>query len=136
MDKKKFVLSGVLSGIVVLIIMTLFGFVTQMFFPYDVSTIGGMRSFDDPLMLLFFLSPFVIGFISTYFYLLTKKAFSGNEKQNTIKLGLLLFLIYTIPSEFIIITSMTYPIGFHIDNLIGSFIYLMFASFVIVKIIK
>lgn len=136
MDLKKFFLVGISSGIVILVIMTLFGMLTQIVAPYDITSIGGMRNFDDPLMLLFFLSPFVISFIATYFYLVTKKSFNGSEKENTIKFGLLLYLIYVIPSEFIIFTSMTYPLGFHIDNLVGGFIYLMLASFVIVKLLK
>jgi len=136
MDKKKFLLTGFVSGVVILVIMTLFGMITQIIAPYNIISIGGMRSFNDPLMLLFFLSPFVIGFISTYFYLMTKKAFAGGVKENSIKLGLLLYLIYVIPSEFIIFTSMNYPLGFHIDNLVGGFFYLMIASFVIVKLMK
>ncbi|MFA6268867.1 MAG: hypothetical protein WCW13_05735 [archaeon] len=136
MNYKKFILAAVASGLVILIVMTLFGFITQIIAPYDIASVGGMRAFNDPLLMLFFLSPFIIGFVTTYFYIATKKSFTGNEKENAIKLGLLMYLVYTIPSEFIIITSMTYPLGFHLDNLIGGFIYLILASFIIVKILK
>ena len=136
MDCKRFVLSGVASGILILVIMTLFGFITQIIAPYDITSIGGMRALDDPIMALFFLAPFVIGFVTTYVYELTKKAFNGDKKSKALKLTLIMYLVYVVPSEFIILTSMTYPIGFHLDNLVGGLIYLTFASFVIVKIMK
>jgi len=136
MNCKNFIFTGIISGIVILIIMTLFGFLTQIIAPYDITSIGGMRAFDDPLMMLFLFSPFIVSFSMTGLYLFTKKAFVGKENDKAIKLGLLMYLIYVIPSEFIIFTSMTYPLGFHLDNIVGGFIYLLLASFVIVKMLK
>jgi hypothetical protein len=136
MCKKQFILAGILSGIVIAILMFTLGAIVQLIFPYDVFSIGGMRPITDPLMMLFFLSPLIVGFAQTSLYFATKKAFAGKDKNKTIKLGLLMFLIYIVPSEFIILTTMTYPFGFHVENFFGSFIYLMAGAYVIVKILK
>ena len=63
MNAKKFLISGILAGIVIWIISFVFDSLAMMSFPYNIMDLGGMRSINDPLMLLFFAHYWVISFV-------------------------------------------------------------------------
>ncbi len=131
---KKFLLSGIASGAVFLVLTFAFSYLVQAVLPYDVLSLGGMRSVGDPLMALFFLYPFVIGFAIAYLYKYVNLKGSYMEKGR--KFGLLMWLVYGIPSTFVIYTSMNYPIGFSISMLFGDLLGFLAAGIVIAKISK
>lgn len=133
MDVKKILLGGVLGGIAIFIVSFVFGYLVQLVLPYNMLELGGMRAVEDPLMLLFFVSPWVTSFAMAIVYSFVKSSFQGNKKCAGKKFGLLVWLVAGLPSAFIVYTSMTYPLGFTVDSVIGSLLYFMAAGIVIAK---
>ncbi|MBU2101024.1 hypothetical protein KKG83_07400 [Candidatus Micrarchaeota archaeon] len=134
MDAKKFLISGILGGIAILIISFIFDSLVGMAFPYDIFSLGGMRSIEDPLMMLFFLSPFVTAFAMSFVFPYLK--LEGNYLSKGKKFGFLVWLVAGVPSAFIVYTSMTYPIGFTISSFIGSLLYMLGGAIVIAKFME
>jgi hypothetical protein len=134
MDLKKFLISGFLAGIVIFVIWMVFGYLVQMVFPYDVTKLPGMRAETDPVMLLFFLNPWVYGFAMALFYPYFGESIMGDYIVKGRTFGGLVWLVSSIPSAFIVYTSMEYPIGFTINQVIGSLIYMIIAGIIIAKV--
>jgi len=134
LDAKKFLISGILGGIVIWIISFIFDYLVVMAFPYNILELGGMRAIDDPLMLLFFLSPFVTAFAMSFVYPYLN--LKGNFMQKGQKFGFLVWLVAGVPSAFIVYTSMTYPIGFTISSFIGSLLYMIGGAIAIAKFME
>lgn len=110
---KKIIRSGFFAGI----IMLLAGLLTsQLFVLYDRSlkmeyeNASLFRSWSDPLMMGYFVHPFVLGFILSWLWLKTRVLFSGEAQwKNGVNFGLTYWLI-TVPG--MIISYCTFPISF------------------------
>jgi len=136
LETKTIVVSGIVAGIVVLVLSMIISTATQALFNYNVMTLAGMRSVNDPVSLLFFLYPFVVALAMAILYDFTKKSFTGTAMRKGIVLGLLGWIVYGIPSAFIVFSSMDYPIGFTINSVIGSLVYMLGAGITITKLSK
>jgi len=134
MELKKFLISGFLSGIVIFVIWIGFSYLVQMFFPYDTTKLQGMRPMTDPLMNIFFLHPWVIGFAMSLFYPYFGESIASNYLFKGRLFGFLVWLVSSVPSSFIVYTTMEYPIGFTISQFFGSLIYMIMAGIMIAKI--
>jgi hypothetical protein len=122
MKVKKIAIGGLTGGIVLLIAMFAFGSIATVIAPYDISKLGGMRAIDDPVMVLFYLYPFVLSFVAAVLFDLVKDSLKGTALQKGLTFGLMLFLLETIPSIFVIFTSMNYPFGFHLAGFLEGII--------------
>jgi hypothetical protein len=129
-------ISGVAAGIVVLVLAMIVGSATQALFNYNVLSLAGMRSVNDPVSILFFLYPFVVALAVAILYDFTKKSFTGSVMRKGIMLGLLGWMVYGIPSAFIVFSSMDYPVGFTVNSVIGSLIYMLGAGITITVLSK
>ena len=136
LETRTIVVSGIVAGIVVLVLSMIISTATQALFNYNVLSLAGMRSVNDPVSLLFFLYPFVVALAMAILYDFTKKSFTGTAMRKGIVLGLLGWIVYGIPSTFIVFSSMDYPIGFTINSVIGSLIYMLGAGITITKLSK
>ena len=136
LETRTIVVSGIVAGIVVLVLSMIISTATQALFNYNVLSLAGMRSVNDPVSLLFFLHPFVLALAMAILYDFTKKSFTGTPMRKGIMLGLLGWIVYGIPSAFIVFSSMDYPIGFTINSVIGSLIYMLGAGITITKLSK
>ena len=136
MDTKTIVVSGIVAGIVILVLSMIVSTATQALFDYNVLTLAGMRSVNDPVSMLFFLHPFVVGLAMAILYDFTKKSFTGTATRKGIVLGLLGWIVYGIPSAFIVFSSMDYPIGFTVNSVIGSLLYMLGAGITITRLSK
>jgi hypothetical protein len=134
MDFRKIIFSGIAGGVVLFITMFVFDWIAALVAPYDIMSIAGMRATDDPVMILFFLSPFVFSFAAAIVFDTVHGSLPSEPIRKGICFGLLLFLIYAIPSIFIVFTSMVYPAGFFIGQfLTGILAYpLMGVTFAII----
>jgi hypothetical protein len=56
--------------------------------------------------------------------------------HNGIALGLLGWIVYGIPSAFIVFSSMSYPIGFTVSSVVGSLVYMVCAGITITRLSK
>jgi hypothetical protein len=82
-----------------------------------------MRAMDDPIMLLFYLYPFVIASAAAIIFDSVKRLPRENTgKKNGLMFGSMLIWIKTIPGLYVMHTSMTWPIDFYIGSMIWEII--------------
>jgi hypothetical protein len=136
LEAKTIVISGLVAGIVVLALSMIISTVTQALFGYNVLALAGMRSVNDPVSFLFFLFPFVVGVAMAILYDFTKKSFTGTATRKGVVLGLLGWIVYGVPSAFIVFSSMNYPLGFTVNSVIGSLVYMLGAGITITQLSK
>jgi hypothetical protein len=116
-DGKKILIAGIAGGILLFIAQFGFSILANLIAPYDIFAIGGMRARDDPVGLLFFAYPFVLSFVSAIVFDRVKTALMGSCCAGT-DFGLILILLVTVPGMFVIFSSMIYPLGFYIGNIL------------------
>jgi hypothetical protein len=136
LEHRRIIISALGAGIVVLALSTMTSTVTQSLFDYNVLALPGMRSVNDPVSILFFLFPFVVGAAMAVLYYFTKNSFTGTTIRKGVVLGLLGWGVYGIPSAFIVFSSMDYPIGFTMNSVIGSLVYMLGAGITITRLSK
>ena len=117
MDGKKILIAGIAGGILLFIAQFVFSFIGNLIAPYNIFAIGGMRQVNDPLMYLFYAYPFVLSFMSAIVFDLVKGALTGQCCPGPV-FGIILILLVTVPGMFVIFSSMTYPPGFYIGNIL------------------
>jgi hypothetical protein len=122
MEWKKFVLSWVLGSVLLYIMLFLISAITMAIAPFNILDVGGMRTATDPLMTLYYLYPVLLSLITTYVFSVVRGSLQGSNINEGLMFGLLLFLLLTIPSGFIIVTTMQYPPGFYIDMILNGLI--------------
>jgi hypothetical protein len=119
MDLKKILIGGITGGILLFVAFLVFSTIANLIDPDYIGKIGDMRAMKDPFMLLFFAYPFVLSFTSAIAFDRVKGALNGSCCGGAgLTFGRVLILLITIPSMFVIFTSMTYPPGFYIENLL------------------
>jgi hypothetical protein len=118
MDAKKIIAGGFTGGIALLIVNFVISALIMLIAPYDALALGGMRPAGDPLMLFFFAYPFILSFAAAIVFDLVKDALQGPPGSKGTAFGAMLILIYTIPSVFLTVTSMDYPTGFYLEDLL------------------
>ncbi|MCX6802254.1 MAG: hypothetical protein NT067_04025 [Candidatus Diapherotrites archaeon] len=122
MNIGKIIISAVLIGIAMSIIsFGIVGPIAKAINPgYDIMKIAGMRNASDPIMLLFFLQPFVLGLAFSIIFSFHGNAMPGLEfHKKGIKFGLAAWMLYTLPSVFLVYSSMDYGETFLLSALFG-----------------
>lgn len=114
--------AGIAGGILLFVVMIFTGFVANAFVPYNIFDIPGMRPAGDPVSVLFFLYPFVISFASAILFDFLNPVLSGGIGRRGAIFGTLLVILITIPNQFVIYTSMYYPSGFYLSNILNGLI--------------
>jgi hypothetical protein len=108
---KKIILPGIVAGIVILIlgmaINNLFMLIPSVNADYNNFNI--MRSWQDPLMLLFFIYPFVLGIALAWMWNISKGLFKGSAWKRGTNFGWTYFIIATIPG--MLISYISFPIS-------------------------
>jgi hypothetical protein len=122
MNIKNIVVSGSLAGILILILMVVINVLVNVIIPTDLSRYGGMRGSDDPVMILFFFYPFVVAFAAAILFDTVRFCLTGTSFEKGLMFGALLLTIMTIPSLYVMITSMTWPIDFYVSTALWEFI--------------
>jgi hypothetical protein len=118
-DGKKVLIAGIAGGILLFIAQFAFSALANSIAPYDIFAIGGMRQMKDPLMNLFYAYPFVLSFASAIVFDRVKGALGGSCPGCTgLTFGLILILLVTVPGMFVIYSSMEYPAGFYLGNIL------------------
>jgi len=132
MGLKNSLIAVIIAGIVTFAISQIVSYLAAMLFPFNVLELAGMRSVNDPVMLLFFLYSWVVAFAMVIAYNVFQKALQGRQKG--LRFGLTCWILAGIPSFFVVFSSMSYPIGFSISSLVGGFLSFTAAGLVIAKI--
>jgi len=109
---KKIIWPGIVAGVAILIlgmaISYLFMLIPSVAADYNNTHI--MRSWQDPLMSLFFLYPFVLGIAFAWIWNKSKPLFKGSAWQRGTHFGFAYFIIATIPG--MLISYSSFPISF------------------------
>lgn len=122
MQAKKILTAAIAGGFLLFVTMILSGTVANVFLPYNIFDIPGMRSADDPVSILFFLYPFVIAFAASILFNFLDPALKGGVGRRGLLFGMLLIILVTIPNQFVIYASMYYPPGFYLSSLLNGLI--------------
>ena len=118
----KILISGIAGGIWLLFVTLLSDYIAVLVAPYNIFDIGGMRPPDDPIMALFFLYPFLFAFIAAFVFELVKGSLNGSRDKKGLLFGFILILLILIPNILVIFSSMTYPAGFYVSNILSGII--------------
>lgn len=135
---KKIILSGLLAGLILFLASQVVSRIFGIIFPSinaEYQNLNLFRSFKDPLMLLFFVYPFLVGIILAWFWNKTKAVFGENTKGG-IKFGLTYWIIATIPGMFATYTSMPYSSAIVSSWLIEGLVEAILAGIILQKLIK
>jgi len=104
---KKIIWPGLLAGIVMLVLgmIVSYAFMIIPSVSADYQNTGLMRSWQDPLMMLFFLVYFIEGIIYAWVWNKTRVLFKGTSVRRGTMFGLSIWLVAMIPGMFISYTS-------------------------------
>ena len=136
MKAKSVVVSGLVSGLVIFAVGIIVNLAVQAVSPYDVLKLGGMRSPEDPVTMLFFLYPWVTGFALAIVYSYVGKSLEGTATQKGLRFGLLMWLVSSLPSAYVVYTSMNYPAAFSVSSIVSSLVYMPLAGMAIARMTK
>jgi hypothetical protein len=78
MKWKQIIIGGIIVGFIIMLIDIILGGLIKFIWPYDIFELGGMRKINHPIMLFFFVHPWVLGFTLTFVYSYFGKALDGN----------------------------------------------------------
>ena len=82
----------------------------------DICNYGGMRSADDPVIILSFFYLFAVACAAAILFDVVKECQKGTPMRKGLMFGALLLIIITTPSLYVMITSMTWPIDFYVST--------------------
>ena len=136
MKWKQIIVAGLIVGFIIIVIDIVIGGILQTILPYNIFQFGGMRTIDDPIMMLFFIHPWVLSFTLSFVYSHFGKSLNGNYITKGWKFGLLMWIVIFIPYTFLVFVSMDYPIGFYLNSIIPPFFYMILSGIVIAKTFK
>lgn len=100
--------SGLLASIGILVVSIASSFLLSPLFPTiqkQYQNPNLFRPWSDPLMSLYYLYPFVLGFVLAFFWNKVKTVFKNRGLNRAINFGLWFFLIGTLPGMFITYSS-------------------------------
>ena len=133
MGIKKVLVSGIPAGIAMWVVSFLVDAVIQVLWAFDIFSIPGIRSVNDPLMVLFLLYPILFGIIMAAVYHAVKPLLKGSWMKNGQQFGVMVWLLNGFTSGFIVFSSMNYPFGFNVSAFLGSFVSILAGSLVLAK---
>jgi len=128
---KKFIISGLVAGLVILILWNIVGALLGVLLGFNVASLPGLRSLGDPLLMLYYLYPFVFGFALAYAYPFVEGKLKGDMVAKGLNFGIFAFILNAIPSAYLNFTSMAYPFSFTAVSIIGPLVYLPAAGIAI-----
>lgn len=96
---KKIILPGLIAGIIMLVVGIGLGFLINLIFPVlkeQYNNTNLFRPWNDPLMSIYFLYPFILGLVLAWLWNKIKSVF---KEENLIKKGIFFGLTYWIISS-------------------------------------
>jgi hypothetical protein len=116
MQPKNIALGGIAAGFMLLILMIVSGYLVNLVMPTEIGQYGGMRAVNDPIMSLFYLYPFIVAFAAAIVFDCVRECLKGDQIQKGLMFGGLLLILMTVPSLYVMFTSMTWPVDFYVST--------------------
>ncbi|MBM3247006.1 hypothetical protein FJZ17_00470 [Candidatus Pacearchaeota archaeon] len=131
---KKVIGPGLLLGLIMLIFSMIVNYLFMLIPSVNADyTTEFMRSWQDPIMMAFFVYPFILGLVFAWLWAKTKTSFKGKGIMRGCYFGWLLFFLTTVPGMFATYTSFNLSfltiLGWTVSGLINAKI----AGFFLVK---
>lgn len=136
---KKVIWPGIVVGIASLVAGMILSYLFMMIpsVNADYNNPAIMRSFSDPIMMWFFLYPFIQGIIWALAWDYVKPLFKGKDTCGKVRpFGFMIFLVSTIPGMFVTFVSMPYSFWTVISWTVGGFVDAMIAGHILVRMNK
>jgi len=133
---KKIILSGLLTGLILFLASQVVSKIFGIIFPSinaEYQNANLFRPFSDPLMLLFFLHPFLLGIILAWLWDKTKNIFGENIKGG-INFGITYWIVSTIPGMFATYSSMPYSLEIVASWTVANLVEAVLAGIILVKL--
>ena len=110
---KKIILTGLATGIAMQIVNMVLNPIFNALFPWlkDAYMNPVFRPWEDPIMMLFFLYPIMLGFGLSFVWDKTKQLFNKSACRNGINFGLIYFCVCGIPTFLINFSSFNLPLA-------------------------
>ncbi len=137
--KKRTLFAGLLAGLVLFVASMAFGYLVNFVFPglqAEYANFAIFRPWDDPLMMLYFLYPFVLSFVLAWFWQKASRLFEGPTWKMALSLTWVYFLMATVPGMLITYSSFQVSGLMTLSWTITGFVQVFFASLVLVKMVK
>ncbi len=100
--------AGLIAGFANLLLGLGVNMVLQMILPglaEEYQNTAIFRPWQDPLMMVYFAYPFILGIVLAYLWGLLRKQLKGTDPQKAMQFAKIYFIIATIPGMFISYTS-------------------------------
>lgn len=130
---KKILLPGLLAGLINLVLGMGVSYLFMMIpsITADYNNPALVRPFEDPLMMAFFLYPFLLAIILAWVWSKVKTLLKGTAFKKGLKFGLSIFLVLTIPGMFVtytcfplsILTVLSWAVNGLISALVAGLIF-------------
>ena len=136
--KFNFVKPGLMTGLAMLIISLIFSMALQIIFPQIAQEYATQmyRSYSDPLMLLFYLGPFILGLIIAWVWELTSLIMKGDDLTKAVNFSLVYLVLTQIPGMFMTYTSMNVSLLLIMSWILTNFVQVLCGSIIISKMNK
>jgi len=124
---KKLIVPGFISGVAMLVVGMILNRLYPLVFPaltQEYENPAMFRPWSDPLMMLFFLYPFILGFVVAFLW--TKKI----AEKKPLKFALVYWLIASVPGMFVTYTSFTVSLAMVVSWTLSGFIQAFIAGFI------
>lgn len=128
---------GLIAGVVILIAGFILSPIFLMIFPTlnsEYETSGIFRPWTDPLMMAYFLYPFIFGLAASYFWKLSEGKLKGDRVGKALGFAKIYFLIATIPGMFVSYTSFQISFAMVATWTISGFIDAFIAGWIFAKV--
>ena len=135
---KKVILTGLLTGLILFLASMVVGGIFKVIFPaisVEYLNTNLFRPYSDPLMLVFFAHPFLLGLLLAWFWQKTKSIFGQNIKGG-VMFGITYWVISTIPGMFATYTSMPYSLAIVLSWLVSGLVEAILAGIIFQKLLK
>lgn len=136
---KKVFLLGLLAGLAMLVFGMLFDLGFRWIFPgltSEYETSGIFRAWEEPLMSLYFLSPFIMGIAFAWVWNKTKSLFSGGLFKKAFMFTLAVFFVTTVPGMVISYASFKISLLMIVSWTIASLIQEFVAGLILARLNK
>lgn len=111
---KKIIVPGVIAGVLMAVIGMLVSYLFHAIWPMlatEYANTALFRAMDDPLMMLFFLYPLLLGLVLAWVWDKTKPLFKGNLWERAVRFAGVYVLVATIPGMLITYSSFQVSLG-------------------------
>ena len=135
---KKILWTGLVAGIAMALVNALLNPLLNVIFPWlkDAYMNPVFRPWEDPIMMLFFLYPIVLGFALAFVWDKAKGLFKKSVCRNGINFGLIYFCVAGIPGFLINFSSFNLPFSMILSWTIMGLINGLVAGCILAKINK